>query len=245
MVGALAIAGVPPFSGFFSKDQILNAANQTEHTLAWVLSLVGAFFSALYIARLVFLTFFGKPRTGVEPHESPPIMTVPLVLLALGAFAGGLLSLDAVTGRLPTFLQPVFGEVAEPVHGLPEATLTIITVSVSLAGILLGWYVWGSGRVDWAALRTRWADLQGFLASGWYVDDLYAHTLVPGAKAVAGFAATGIDRRVIDALVNGVGAVTERTAGVARRVQTGLVRNYALGLLIGAVALFLYVGTRL
>jgi NADH-quinone oxidoreductase subunit L len=117
-IGALAIAGVPPFAGFWSKDQILAAANQTEHTLAWVLMLVAAFFSTLYITRLVFLTFFGPPRNDRHPHESPPVMTIPLILLAVGAVFGGALSMDAITGRLPTFLTPVFGQVVEPVKGL-------------------------------------------------------------------------------------------------------------------------------
>ena len=245
VIGVLSISGVPPFSGFFSKDQILNAANHTEHTIAWLVSLVAAFVSALYIARLVFMTFFGESRVEREPHESPPVMTVPLILLAVGATVAGLLSVDAVTGRLPTFLQPVFGEVAEPVHGLPEAVLTTISVGVALAGILVGWFVWGSGRVDWMALATRFGELKRFLASGWYVDASYARTLVPAGRLVAGFLSSGIDRRVIDGSVNAIGALVQRLAAVGRRVQTGLVRNYALGLLIGAVVLFAYVGARL
>jgi NADH-quinone oxidoreductase subunit L len=245
IVGALAISGVPPFSGFFSKDQILNAANQTEHTTAWLIALVASFFSALYIARLVFITFYGPSRTEREPHESPPVMTVPLVALAVGAFAAGALSFNTATGQLPVFLQPVFGEVAEPVHGLSEGVLTVISVAVALAGVLVGWFIWGSGRVDWMALRARFADVQRFLASGWYIDELYARTLVPAGLLVAGFLSSGVDLRTIDGVVNGVGALVQRLAAVGRRVQTGLVRNYALGLLLGAVALFLYIGARL
>src|SRR5919206_1890879 len=181
IIGALAISGVPPFAGFFSKDQIVAAANQTEHTLAWILMLVAAFFSTVYIVRLVFMTFFGAYRGQGHPHESPPVMTIPLALLAVGAVFGGVLSLNAITGRLPAFLDPVFGQVVEPISGLPEVTLTVISVAVALLGVLVGWFVWGSGRVDWLALRGRIPGLRRFLARGWYVGDAYAHGLIPAA----------------------------------------------------------------
>ncbi len=244
MVGALAIAGIPPFAGFFSKDQILAAANETEHTFAWIVMLVAAFFSTLYITRQVFITFFGDSRTERHPHESPPVMTIPLWILAAGALLSGLLSLNAVTGRLPGFLAPVFGEVAEPVHGLSETALTIISVAVALLGVLVGWFVWGSGRVDWMALRGRFADERRFLARGWYVDDAYAHLLVPAAEAGGRVLAFGVDRGLIDGLVNVVGALVTRLSALGRRVQTGLVRNYALAFLLGAVAILVYAGVR-
>jgi NADH-quinone oxidoreductase subunit L len=244
IVGALAISGVPPFAGFFSKDQIVAAANQTQHSVAWVLMLIAAFFSTLYIARLVFMTFFGTYRGDEHAHESPPVMTIPLAILAIGAVFGGLLSLNAITGRLPAFLTPVFGEVVEPVKGLPEVTLTVISVVVALLGVLVGWFVWGSGRVDWLAVRERIPGLRRFLARGWYIDDGYARGLVPAATLGARFLAFGVDRRVIDGAVNATGWLVERLSGVGRRVQTGLVRNYALAFLVGVVALFVYVGTR-
>jgi NADH-quinone oxidoreductase subunit L len=243
LVGALAIAGVPPFAGFFSKDQILAAANQTEHTLAWILMLVAAFLSTLYITRQVFMTFFGEPRSERHPHESPSVMTIPLWILAAGAVLSGFLSVDAVTGRLPTFLSPVFGEVAEPVHGLSELALTTISVAVALLGVAVGWFVWGSGRVDWMALRARFADARRFLARGWYIDAGYAR-LVLAAEAGARFLAFDVDRGVIDGLVNVVGHGVTRLSAAGRRVQTGLVRNYALAFLLGAVAIFVYAGLR-
>ncbi|MGZ4108910.1 MAG: NADH-quinone oxidoreductase subunit L [Actinomycetota bacterium] len=244
IIGALAISGVPPFAGFFAKDQIVAAANQTEHTVAWMLMLLAAFFSTLYITRLVFMTFFGEYRGDGHPHESPPVMTVPLGLLAIGAVFGGVLSLNAITGRLPSFLTPVFGQVVEPVKGLPELTLTVISVAVALLGVLVGWLIWGSGRIDWMALRERIPNLRRFLANGWYIDDFYAHELQPAGAFGARFLAFGVDRGVIDAAVNATGWLVERLSSVGRRVQTGLVRNYALAFLVGVVALFVYVGTR-
>ena len=111
VVGWLAISGVPPLSGFFAKDEILAVASRTGRTLAYAVALFAAFFSALYISRVVFVAFFGPPRHDQHPHESPRVMIVPLILLAVGAVAAGLLGLSAVSGVLPRFLEPVVARV--------------------------------------------------------------------------------------------------------------------------------------
>ncbi|HEY6679520.1 MAG TPA: NADH-quinone oxidoreductase subunit L [Actinomycetota bacterium] len=244
-VGALAIAGVPPLSGFFAKDQILEVANQSGYLLAWLVALAGAFLSALYISRLTFLAFFGRDRTERAAHESPPVMTVPLAILAVGAAFGGVLGLSATTGRLHGFLAPVLGEFAEGTSGLPTVVLSVISVLVALAGIGLGWLVYGSGRIDWVALRVRFAGVQRFLAHGWYVDDVYSTLLVGPGRAGAAFLASEVDQGVIDGAVNGVGQVFQWAASRGRKLQTGLVRNYGLAFLVGVVAIFVYVGVRL
>jgi NADH-quinone oxidoreductase subunit L len=244
-VGALAIAGVPPLSGFFAKDQILEVANRSGYLLAWLVALAGAFLSALYISRLTFLAFFGRDRTERTAHESPPVMTVPLAILAVGAAFGGLLGLSATTGRLQGFLAPVLGELSEGTSGLPIVVLSFISVVVALAGIVVGWLVYGSGRIDWLTLRVRFAGVQRFLARGWYVDDVYSTLLVGPGKAGAAFLAFEVDQRVIDGAVNGVGQVFQLAASRARRLQTGLVRNYGLAFLVGVVVIFVYVGVRL
>jgi NADH-quinone oxidoreductase subunit L len=244
-VGALAIAGVPPLSGFFAKDQILEVANRSGYLLAWLVALAGAFLSALYISRLTFLAFFGRDRTERAAHESPPVMTIPLAILGVGAAFGGLLGLSAATGALPSFLAPVLGELAEGTSGLPTAVLSVISVLVALAGIGMGWLVYGSGRIDWVALRVRFAGVQRFLAHGWYVDDVYSTLLVGPGKAGAAFLASEVDQRVIDGAVNGVGQVFQWAASRGRRLQTGLVRNYGLAFLAGVVVIFVYVGVRL
>jgi NADH-quinone oxidoreductase subunit L len=244
-VGALAIAGVPPLSGYFAKDQILEIANQSGYVIAWLVALAGAFLSALYISRLMFLAFFGQDRTERRAHESPPVMTIPLALLAAGAALGGILGLSATTGRLHTFLAPALGEVVEGTGGLPTVVLLAISVLAALAGIAVGWLVYGSGRVDWVALRTRFAGVQRFLAHGWYVDDVYSAVLVAPGKAGAEFLASAVDRRVIDGAVNGVGQLFQWAASRGRRLQTGLVRNYGLAFLVGVVLIFVYVGVRL
>ena len=244
-VGALAIAGVPPLSGFFAKDQILEVANRSGYLLAWLVALAGAFLSALYISRLTFLSFFGRDRTERAAHESPPVMTIPLAILAVGAAFGGVLGLSATTGRLHSFLAPVLGELTEGTSGLPTVVLSVISVLVALAGIGVGWLVYGSGRIDWMALRVRFAGVQRFLAHGWYVDDVYSTLLVGPGKAGAAFLVSEVDQHVIDGAVNGVGQVFQWAASRGRRLQTGLVRNYGLAFLVGVVVIFVYVGVRL
>jgi NADH-quinone oxidoreductase subunit L len=244
-VGALAIAGVPPLSGYFAKDQILEVANQSGYLLAWLVALAGAFLSALYISRLMFLAFFGQDRTERAAHESPPVMTFPLALLAVGAALGGLLGLTATTGPLHVFLTPALGEVAEGAGGLPTLVLSAISVLAALAGIAVGWLVYGSGRIDWMALRVRFAGVHRFLARGWYVDDVYSTSLVAPGKAGGVFLASVVDQRIIDGAVNGVGQLFQWAASRGRRLQTGLVRNYGLAFLVGVVVIFVYVGVRL
>jgi NADH-quinone oxidoreductase subunit L len=241
VAGGLALAGVPLFAGFFSKDQILTAAYESGRTGLWVVALVASFFTALYVIRAAVLTFFGRPRYEGELHESPPVMTVPMVLLAVGAVAGGILGLSATTGVVHGFLEPVVGRaVHEPVVALSEAALVLIATAVALAGIALGWLVYGSGLIDWAAVRVRLGVVQRALQRGWYFDDVYGAVIVLPGKVTSAFLAYVFDQRVIDGAVNGLGTAFGRLAGAGRRVQTGLVRSYALVFLLGAVALLLF-----
>ncbi|MFM8944708.1 MAG: NADH-quinone oxidoreductase subunit L [Actinomycetota bacterium] len=243
-VGALALSGLPPFAGFFSKDQIIAAASGTGRPAVWALATVGAFLSALYIARLIALTFLGSRRSDVAVHESPAVMTAPLAVLAVLSATGGLLGLSATSGRLQTFLAPVLGEVEEHHAGLPEPVLVAISIVVAAAGVLLGWWLYGSERVDRAALRARVAGFQRFLAAGGFVDAAYARFVVAPATVAARWTARAVDRGTIDAAVDGVGRAVGALAGLGRRVQTGFVRSYALAVLLGAALLLLWAGLR-
>jgi NADH-quinone oxidoreductase subunit L len=246
--GGLALAGAPLFSGFFSKDQILAAAYEAGRTGLWVLALVTAGITALYVARAISLTFLGSSRSeGGEVHESPLLMTAPMGILAVGAVLGGLLGVSATTGVVQRFLGGVFGE---PEHGgsaagaLSEAGLAVIASAVALAGLAIGWWVYGSGRVDWRSLRSRFAGVQRTLAHGFYIDDFYCRAVVLPGKTAASFAAFVVDNRVIDGAVNGLGRAFSSLAGIGRRVQTGLVRTYALTFLLGVVGILLVVVVR-
>jgi NADH-quinone oxidoreductase subunit L len=244
-IGAIALAGVPPLAGFFAKDQVLEIANHSGRTALWILGTVGAVFSAAYMGRLLFLTFFGTARSeeAERAHESPPVMWVPLALLAAGAVLAGLLN-TTPEGRLSVFLEPVAGVVPRGT-GLAAAALGTIGAVIAVAVLLLAWLVYGSGRVDWRAMRERLTPLPGTLQHGWYVDEAYDRVFVQPSKALASIVANVIDARVVDGAVNAHGVGGRRAAQSGRRLQTGFVRSYALGLFLGAIIVLAYVGFRL
>jgi NADH-quinone oxidoreductase subunit L len=246
LVGAVALAGVPPLAGFFAKDQILEVANHTGHQWVYVLGTVGALLSALYIGRMVFLTFFGTARSpeAEGAHESSAVMTGPLVALAVGAAAAGLILAPSLDGRFSDWAQPVLGAPPDGVHGLAVGVLAVVATVIAVATLALTWLVYASGRIDWLALRVRMAPIQRLFANGWYIDDYYSAVLVTPGKAVAAFTAYRLDARFIDGIVNGIGGGTRRAAEAGRRIQTGYVRTYALVLFAGAVGILLYTGLR-
>jgi NADH-quinone oxidoreductase subunit L len=246
LIGGLALSGLPPLAGFFAKDQILEIANHTGHQWVYLLGTLGAVVTALYIGRLMFMTFFGQARTerADEAHESSAILWVPLVLLSVGAAAAGLLNPGA-DGPFTRWLESVVGGVPLATGGLPVLGLDVIAGVLATATLVIAWLVYGSGRVDWLALRQRLQPIPRLFANGWYVDDAYSALLVAPGKAVAAYVAYTVDVGLIDGFANALGAGTRRLASVGRRIQTGFVRSYALALFVGSVALLVYVGLRL
>ncbi|MDQ4006159.1 MAG: NADH-quinone oxidoreductase subunit L, partial [Actinomycetota bacterium] len=245
-VGGLALAGIPLLVGFFSKDQVLAAAYEAGRTGIWIVGLIAAGLTAIYITRAFAMTFTGEPRHTAHPHEAPALMRWPMVALGALTFLGGLLGASIQSGRIQTFLGPVFGEAEHGVAsgGLSELSLSIVASLVALAGIGIGWFVYGSGRLDWQRLRERFAGTKRTLETGFYLDDLYGRVLVLPGKTAASFAAFGFDSRVIDGAVNGIGRGFAFLARVGRRVQTGVVRSYALAVLAGAVGVLLILVAR-
>src|SRR5215207_2362644 len=235
-----AIIGFPLTSGFYSKDQVLAAA--FEHggvgRLAWVVGVLTAGLTAFYMSRYVFLTFFGERRwpEGRHPHESPPVMTLPLVVLGFLALVAGfaLSTFTGEGGRIQTFLEPVLG--AEAHEGTTAAAfgLSAVATGVAAAGAIGAWLLYGR-RVDWMALRVRYAGAWRPLAERLYVDQVYEFFTVNLGGAFAAFLARNVDQRGIDGAVNGVAELVGDAARSGRRVQSGLVRSYALGVLGGAV----------
>jgi NADH-quinone oxidoreductase subunit L len=246
-VGALSLAGVIGLSGYFGKDAILTIASEGGRQVVYGVGIVAAVLSALYVGRLLSLTVFGAARSDQAraAHESPWIMIVPLLVLAAGAMGLGILAWNKETGILPVLLAPVTGELEAGTAGPPEVVLITISQVVGIGGLLLAWFVYGSGRIDWLAVRVRLASLHRFLQGGMYVDDLYSSALVAPGKAGSAFLAYVVDNGVIDGLVNGTGSLFQGLARTGRRVQTGLVRTYALWFLVGALLLLAFAGSRL
>jgi NADH-quinone oxidoreductase subunit L len=247
MAAWLAIIGFPFTAGFYSKDQILGAA--FDHggigTAAWAIGVLTAGLTGFYMSRLVFLTFFGERRwpQGRHPHESPPVMTVPLVVLGLLALIGGftLSTFTGVGGRIQDFLEPVLGPVPETGATILNAVwLSVIATVLAFLGAGVAWYVYLSGRVSWLELRTRFAGAWRVVAGKLYVDELYEFFTVRLGGALVTFLAGPVDTGVIDGAVEGVAHAVGDGASRGRRLQTGLVRTYAVGVLGGAVLLLAF-----
>jgi NADH-quinone oxidoreductase subunit L len=238
IVGWLAIAGIFPFAGFWSKDEILLAAWEDSPAL-WAIGAVTAFLTAYYMTRQVRLVFYGESRWPqgddaaggheVRPHESPPTMWVPLAVLAGLSVVGGALNLpfNHDVAFLEKWLEPVLGENLREfdVDGAGKLTLALVALAIAAAGIAAGWRAWR--RADRPELEPA------LFRHAWGVDDLYRAVVEAPGRAVATFSANVIDSRVVDGAVNGV-AVAVRMGGTQlRRLQTGFVRNYALGVAAG------------
>lgn len=237
IIGGLALAGVPPLAGFFSKDPILEHAfglgMRSGNYLPYALGLLTAFVTAVYITRAVVLTFFGRPADAhAHPHEAPAVMLAPMGLLAVLSVVGGFLGAPATGGPLIEFLQSLLGAVeaagAEAVHP-PATLLASLAVAVALAGIAVGGLAYrGRREPPLGAVGT-------FFEQRWYIDALYDATLVRPGRALGRWLAGPVDLGVIDGAVNGVGRALASLGASARQVQTGYARQYALGLLIGTV----------
>jgi NADH-quinone oxidoreductase subunit L len=244
LIGSLALAGLPPLGGFFAKDHIVSFAATSGRSAAWVLATVGAFFSALYISRPLFLAFFGERRSPERAHEAPALMQAPLALLALGAVvAGAGLGFSVESGRLDTFLRPVIGATPAGTGGPSEPVLVAISISLSVAAVAIAYWIWASGRVDWQAFPQRQPELAGWLGSAFYVNALYGWLVQFPGKGF-GRVVDIVDAKVIDGAVNEAGSGVRAASRSAPLIQSGLVRSYALAFLLGAAALLLFLGLR-
>ena len=240
-VGWLAIAGVPPFSGFWSKDEILAGA-WNNNKLLWALLLFAAMLTAFYMSRAVFMTFFGEKRwgTGSEheaPHESPPTMLLPLVLLAGLATVAGVINLPFVkaTHFLEKWLEPSFYH-NEATLGFAGGTKWVLAGVAIVAGLVGIWIAVQFYLKKAAPAKAVELDI---FARAWRYDETITKVAGgPGRRAfneVARF-----DRRFVDGAVNGVGSLVQAGANWLRQSQTGKVRSYALGIAVGAVILLVY-----
>jgi NADH-quinone oxidoreductase subunit L len=252
IIGWLAIAGVPPFAGFWSKDEILLFAYDKSPAL-WALGLLTALLTAFYMSRQVFMVFFGEPRWhddpagdageheahAPEPHESPWLMTAPLVVLAGLAMVGGGLNLP-FTNRLH-FLEHWL----EPVLEGNERVLDVATgTKVGLAAVAILAAVIGVALAARVYLQHRAKPVEpAILAEGWRYDSTISAFM--GGPGRAAFQATAdFDRTVIDGAVNGVAGLVRGGGKGLRVLQSGYVRSYALGVAVGVVGLLAYFLTR-
>ncbi len=254
LVGAMAISGLPLLSGFFSKDAILAGAFASGRYGVWLLGLAGAVLTAFYMFRLVFLTFFGGPKPGEAPrppvHESPKIMTTPLIILAVLSAAAGFVGLPAVFGEradlFGRFLKPVVGAAEAPLPAAAEWNLILVSMIAAAGGLFLAYLFYLRYPLIPGRLARRLPWLYKILVGKYYVDEFYDAALVRPAVRGAGFVYDHIDLKIIDGAIDGSAAAMNAAGKGFSRLQTGLIKDYALAFLLGVVLFlgFLLIGAR-
>ncbi len=245
LMGGIAISGIPPFSGFFSKDEILSNLFFSGNYLAFGIGLAAAFMTAFYIFRLISLTFFGKPRydeSHVHPHESPATMTIPLIILAILSVVGGFVGLPHIFGPdfLEEWLHPVFANALTvmPEHIAAESTemiLMAVSVVVAVIAILLSMKMFKSGE----KLEAGSGGFFTVLKNKYYIDELYDRIIVTPLRVLSGFLYSIFDVKIIDGIVNGAGRFFTNLSIDWRKIQTGVVQDYAIVSIAGIVAIII------
>ena len=265
VIGAIAIAGIPPFAGFFSKDEILFRTYISGHMLLWVVGILTAMLTATYMFRLVFMTFHGPSPAASAPqvasgahasvadpsdhsdhrghlHDAPPAMAVALIVLAFGSVVAGW---AGIGGRFEHFLEPSFGPAigvaGEAAEGGPETALMILSVIVAIAGIGIAAYFFLKNRQAADRVADQFSGVHRLLSNKYYVDEVYDAAVVQPIHIISEDGLwKGVDVGVIDRTVNGVAHAVGGGGEVLRRLQTGSVRAYAASVFLGVVLILGY-----
>jgi NADH-quinone oxidoreductase subunit L len=239
LIGCLAIAGIPPLSGFFSKDSILLAAFQ-HNKILYIIGVLTAGLTAFYMFRLLFITFFGTFRGTEEQrlhvHESPSAMTIPLIILAILSVIGGFVGIPEVFvhggEKLAGFLSPVIPLVHGDVSHSTEITLMVLTAVIAIVAIFIAWSRYKVYREEQVTAFAK------VLEHKWYVDELYDSIIVKPINKLGVIANKYFERLGIDALVNGVGKMVNYGSRQMRWLQSGQVGSYVLLMVIGMLLFF-------
>ncbi len=240
IVAWLAISGLFPLSGFWSKDEILGSAFAKGgfFTILWGIGVATALLTAFYMTRLIILTFFGEERWDgdVHPHESPSTMTVPLIVLAVLSAIAGLFN-TPVRLTLEHFLEPTFGVVEQvhPPEGFTLWALALTSLVVVIIGIVIAYLRYGRGE-----LPTEEGGYWAAALDGYGVDGLYGRVIVAPGKAIATWSAKVLDLKVIDGIVNGLGSATQSFGSSLRTLQTGWVRSYGAAIVAGTLGVVVW-----
>jgi len=248
LVAGGALAALPPLAGFWSKDEILSGAFLSGQTALWAVGIVTAILTAFYVTRAMWMTFHGEPRDHHlydHAHESPAVMTLPLVLLAVGSAALGLLiGFPPDAGFIHSFLGPAV-QVEGAAEHAPELStllgLAAVSVAAGIVGIAIGISMYVRHRPDPAAVTRAAGPVYRLLVNKYYVDELYDRKFVDATRGLFGVL-WAFDVHVIDGIANGIGRLAAAGGGGARRLQTGVVGNYALTVVIGLLVVLVAYG---
>jgi NADH-quinone oxidoreductase subunit L len=254
LVASLAIAGVFPFAGFFSKDEILWAALTEGNFLVWLLAAIVAVMTSFYMFRLVFLVFHREPSAGAgmvhHPHEAPSVMRVPLMILAGLSVVAGFIGIPIIEGAhlMRAYLEPVFvryplppGALGQALHspGL-ELVMLLVSLAMAIGGISLAMYMYLIDITLPERISTRFHGVYRLLIAKYYVDEIYDRLIVQPVKRGAAWLWAQVDVGLVDSTVNQAGEFVRQDGAWLSRVESGFVRNYALAIFLGAVVVIGY-----
>lgn len=244
LIACLAIAGIPPLSGFFSKDEILGAAYGVN-PVYWIVGVLGALMTAFYMFRALGMTFFGKFRGTEEQehhvHESPAAMTIPLIVLAILAVIGGWIGIPKLYGghhELGAFLAPVFAQshALALQHELSHNTEWILIAVTTISVIIFAVWAWVKSA-KYQDTGKEETGLAKVLQNKWYVDEIYAVIIGKPLRTISGWLNSDFEKLGVDGIVNGVGKAVLWSSRQIRRMQTGRVGFYIFGMVIGMIVL--------
>ncbi len=250
MIATLAICGIFPFAGFFSKDEILFHSLVDGHIMYWGIATAAAFITAFYMFRAVFMVFFGKSR--VEPevahhvHESPPVMTVPLMILAIGSAVGGLVGIPIIEGghMFKDFLAPSI--IYSGGHHVGhysinfEVGMMLFSMLVAVAGIYVAYRMYISKPELPTVVAQKFRVAYDLIFHKYYVDEIYDMAVVEPIKDSSTFLWKGVDNQVVDGAVNGSAGVVAYLSAHFRKLETGFLQNYALAIVLGVALIVGY-----
>jgi NADH-quinone oxidoreductase subunit L len=250
MIATLALCGIFPFAGFFSKDEILFHSLVDGHLMYWGIATAAAFITAFYMFRAVFMVFFGKSRVDHEVahhvHESPPVMTVPLMILAIGSAVGGLVGIPIIEGghKFKEFLAPSIiysaGHHAAHYSISFEVGMMAFSMLVAFAGIFVAYRMYIRKPDLPAFLAQKYRVAYELIFNKYYVDEIYDMAVVEPLKDSSNFLWTGVDNKVVDGAVNGSAGVVAWLSAHIRKLETGFLQNYALAIVLGVALIVGY-----
>jgi NADH-quinone oxidoreductase subunit L len=255
LVASLAISGIPPFSGFFSKDEILWKSFANGNVIYWAIGAFTALLTAFYMFRLYFLTFEGTSRFGHDkhPHESPKVMTIPLIVLAILSAIGGFIGIPALFSgeggnAFENWLEPVFknadarlAQTAAYGHS-SEIMLMVASVVLGVGGIIIARNIYLKKPSVAAEMATKFKGLYNLLWNKYFVDEAYDAAIVdPIVKVSDSFLWKITDEKIIDGAVNGVASIVDSVSKNIRKIQTGVAQFYAVIMTLGIVLALLWI----
>ncbi len=258
LFGTLAIAGIFPFAGFFSKDEILLFSLE-RHLGFWLIGAVAAIMTSFYMFRSVFMTFYGKPRMTPEVehhvHESPPLMTVPLMILAFLSLVGGFVGIPILSGWhvFGDFLAPVFApaqKILTAGHGVHHPSLSLelglmlVSLAIAFAGLFLARWMYLTDPSVPDKVIDKFKGLHTLVYNKYWMDQIYDVLFVNSIVGFSRFLWRAFDEAVIDGIVNGIAQLVREWAVGLRRLQTGFIKDYALSILCGVLLILGYLALR-